>query len=206
MCIRDSLYDLKVVGATDRTGTTITFWPDVKTGEDPEPGIFETGDFSFDVLKTRMREMAFLNKGVRITMVDERVEPHIERTYHYEGGIVSFVEYLNKNKEPLFKDPIYIEGFKNGSTVEVALQWNDGFTENVFSFANNIHTPEGGTHLAGFRNALTRVINDYGKRTGAIKSTDQSLSGEDVREGLAAVVSVKMCIRDRPEGDWQDYV
>ena len=186
------LYDLKVVGATDRTGTTITFWPDVKTGEDPEPGIFETGDFSFDVLKTRMREMAFLNKGVRITMVDERVEPHIERTYHYEGGIVSFVEYLNKNKEPLFKDPIYIEGFKNGSTVEVALQWNDGFTENVFSFANNIHTPEGGTHLAGFRNALTRVINDYGKRTGAIKSTDQSLSGEDVREGLAAVVSVKL--------------
>ena len=125
-------------------------------------------------------------------MVDERVEPHVERTYHYEGGIVSFVEYLNKNKEPLFKDPIYIEGFKNGSTVEVALQWNDGFNENVFSFANNIYTPEGGTHLAGFRNALTRVINDYGRRTGAIKSADQNLNGEDVREGLAAVVSVKL--------------
>ena len=125
-------------------------------------------------------------------MVDERVEPHVERTYHYEGGIVSFVEYLNKNKEPLFKDPISIEGVKNGSTVEVALQWNDGFTENVFSFANNIYTPEGGTHLAGFRNALTRVINDYGRRTGAIKSADQNLSGEDVREGLAAVVSVKL--------------
>ena len=128
--------------ATERTGTTITFWPDVKTGEDPEPGIFETGDFSFDVLKTRMREMAFLNKGVRITMVDERVEPHVERTYHYEGGIVSFVEYLNKNKEPLFKDPIYIEGFKNGSTVEVALQWNDGFNENVFSLPTTSTRPK----------------------------------------------------------------
>ena len=186
------LYDLKVVGETDRTGTTITFWPDVKTGETPEPGIFETGEFSFDVLKTRLREMAFLNKGIRITLVDERVEPKLEKSYHYEGGIVSFVEYLNKNKEPLFKDPIYIEGFKNGSTVEVALQWNDSFTENVFSFANNIHTPEGGTHLAGFRNALTRVVNDYGRKTGAIKATDQNLTGDDVREGLTAVVSVKL--------------
>ena len=186
------LYDLKVVGDTDRTGTTITFWPDVKTGATPEPGIFETGDFSFDTLKTRFREMAFLNKGIRITLKDERVEPVLEKTYHYEGGIVSFVEYLNKNKEPLFPAPIYIEGFKNGSTVEVALQWNDGFTENVFSFANNIHTPEGGTHLAGFRNALTRVINDYGRKTGAIKATDQNLTGEDVREGLTAIVSVKL--------------
>ena len=186
------LYDLKVVGDTDRTGTTITFWPDVKTGETPEPGIFETGNFSFDTLKTRFREMAFLNKGVRITLTDERVDPVLERTYHYEGGIVSFVEYLNKNKEPLFKDPIYIEGYKNGSTVEVALQWNDGFTENVFSFANNIHTPEGGTHLAGFRNALTRVINDYGRKSGAIKASDQNLTGEDVREGLAAIISVKL--------------
>ena len=186
------LYDLKVVGATDRTGTTITFWPDVKTGETPEPGIFETGDFSFDTLKTRFREMAFLNKGIRITMIDERVEPHVERTYHYEGGIVSFVEYLNKNKEPLFKSPISIEGVKNGSTVEVALQWNDGFSENVFSFANNIFTPEGGTHLAGFRNALTRVVNDYARKTGALKPTDQNLTGDDVREGLTAVVSVKL--------------
>ncbi|MBE5808303.1 MAG: DNA topoisomerase (ATP-hydrolyzing) subunit B [Clostridiales bacterium] len=186
------LYDLRVVGETDRTGTTITFYPDVKTGEDPEPGIFETGNFDFDVLKTRFREMAYLNKGVRITMVDERVEPHNERTYHYEGGIRSFVEHLNKNKETLNKSPIYIEGVKNGSTVEVALQWNDGYNENVYSFANNIHTPEGGTHLMGFRAALTRVINDYARRTGAIKATDQNLTGDDVREGLAAVISVKL--------------
>ena len=186
------LYDLKVVGSTERTGTTITFWPDVKTGETPEPGIFETGDFSFDTLKTRFREMAFLNKGIRITLVDERVDPVVEKSYHYEGGIVSFVEYLNKNKEPLFKEPIYIEGFKNGSTVEVALQWNDGFNESVFSFCNNIHTPEGGTHLTGFRSALTRVINDYGRKSGALKATDANLTSDDVREGLAAIVSVKI--------------
>ncbi len=186
------LYDLKVIGETERTGTTITFWPDVKTGETPEPGIFETGDFSFDTLKTRFREMAFLNKGIRITLVDERVDPVVEKSYHYEGGIVSFVEYLNKNKEPLFKDPIYIEGFKNGSTVEVALQWNDGFNESVFSFCNNIHTPEGGTHLTGFRSALTRVINDYGRKSGALKATDANLTSDDVREGLAAIVSVKI--------------
>ncbi|MDY3025746.1 MAG: DNA topoisomerase (ATP-hydrolyzing) subunit B [Candidatus Faecivicinus sp.] len=186
------LYDLKVIGETERTGTTITFLPDVKTGEDPEPGVFETGEFSFDTLKTRFREMAFLNKGIRIELVDERVEPKHEAVFHYEGGIISFVEYLNKNKEALFPKPIYIEGLKNGSTVEVAMQWNDGFNENVFSFANNIYTPEGGTHLAGFRNALTRVINDYGRRTGAIKATDQNLTGDDVREGLAAIVSVKL--------------
>ena len=186
------LYDLKVIGETDRTGTIITFTPDVKTGAVPETGIFETGNFSFDTLKTRFREMAFLNKGIRITLVDERVEPQAERVYHYEGGIVSFVEYLNKNKEPLFKTPIYIEGFKNGSTVEVALQWNDGFNESVFSFCNNIHTPEGGTHLTGFRSALTRVINDYGRKTGALKPTDANLTSDDVREGLAAIVSVKI--------------
>ena len=185
------LYDLKVIGETERTGTTITFLPDVKTGEDPEPGVFETGEFSFDTLKTRFREMAFLNKGIRIELVDERVEPKHEAVFHYEGGIISFVEYLNKNKEALFPKPIYIEGLKNGSTVEVAMQWNDGFNENVFSFAG-IYTPEGGTHLAGFRNALTRVINDYGRRTGAIKATDQNLTGDDVREGLAAIVSVKL--------------
>ena len=186
------LYDLKVVGETQRTGTTIRFTPDVKTGETPEPGIFETGDFQFEVLKTRFREMAFLNKGVRITLTDLRVEPTHTQSWHYEGGIVSFVEYLNKHKEPLFKPPIYIEGVKNGTTVEVALQWNDSFNESVFTFANNIHTPEGGTHLAGFRNALTRVINDYGRKTGMLKSSDQNLSGEDVREGLAAIVSVKL--------------
>ncbi len=187
------LYDLKVVGeAGDRTGTTINFIPDVKTGETPEPGIFETGKFDFDTLKTRFREMAFLNKGVRITLKDERVEPALEKSYCYEGGIISFVEYLNKHKTPLFEKPIYIEGFKNGSTVEVALQWNDSFNESVFSFCNNIYTPEGGTHLAGFRNALTRVVNDYGRKTGMIKNNDQNLSGDDVREGLAAIVSVKL--------------
>ena len=187
------LYDLKVVGeAGERTGTTIRFKPDVKTGENPEPGIFETGEFQFETLKTRFREMAFLNKGVRITLTDLRVEPTHTQSWHYEGGIVSFVEYLNKHKEPLFKPPIYIEGVKNGTTVEVALQWTDSFNESVFTFANNIHTPEGGTHLAGFRNALTRVINDYGRKTGMLKSSDQNLSGEDVREGLAAIVSVKL--------------
>ena len=187
------LYDLKIVGeAGERTGTTIRFKPDVKTGENPEPGVFETGEFQFETLKTRFREMAFLNKGVRISLTDLRVEPTHTQSWHYEGGIVSFVEYLNKHKEPLFKPPIYIEGVKNGTTVEVALQWNDSFNESVFTFANNIHTPEGGTHLAGFRNALTRVINDYGRKTGMLKSSDQNLSGEDVREGLAAIVSVKL--------------
>ena len=187
------LYDLKIVGeAGERTGTTIRFKPDVKTGENPEPGVFETGEFQFETLKTRFREMAFLNKGVRISLTDLRVEPTHTQSWHYEGGIVSFVEYLNKHKEPLFKPPIYIEGVKNGTTVEVALQWNDSFNESVFTFANNIHTPEGGTHLAGFRNALTRVINDYGRKTGMLKSNDQNLSGEDVREGLAAIVSVKL--------------
>ncbi|MBR3927377.1 MAG: DNA topoisomerase (ATP-hydrolyzing) subunit B [Clostridia bacterium] len=186
------LYDLKVVGSTDRTGTIIRFWPDVKTGENPEPGIFETGKFEFDTLKTRFREMAFLNKGIRITLDDERVEPVLSKTYHYEGGIQSFVEYLNKNKTCLFDKPIYIEGMKDGSTVEVALQWNDGYNESVFTFANNIHTPEGGTHLVGFRSALTRVINDYGRKNKILKDADGNLSGDDVREGLTAIVSVKM--------------
>ncbi len=186
------LYDLKIVGDTDRTGTTIRFWPDVKTGEDPEPGIFETGHFDFDTLKTRFREMAFLNRGIRIVLTDDRGEEPHERVFHYEGGIISFVEYLNKHKTPLFAPPVYISGVKNGSTVEVALQWNDGFNESVYAFANNIHTPEGGTHLAGFRNALTRVINDYGRKTGMLKPNDANLTGEDVREGLTAIVSVKL--------------
>jgi len=186
------LYDLKVVGETDRTGTTIRFWPDVKTGEDPEPGIFETGHFDFDTLKTRFREMAFLNAGIRIVLTDDRGETPVSREFHYEGGIVSFVEYLNRHKTPLFAPPVYISGVKNGSTVEVALQWNDSFNESVFSFANNIHTPEGGTHLAGFRNALTRVINDYARRTNMLKASDANLTGDDVREGLTAIVSVKL--------------
>ena len=186
------LYDLKVIGETDRTGTTVRFWPDVKTGSTPEPGIFETGNFEFETLHVRFREMAFLNKGIRITLTDERCEPRRHEEYHYEGGIKSFVEYLNTNKTCLFDEPIYMEGVKNGSTVEVALQWNDGYSENVLSFANNIHTPEGGTHLMGFRNALTRVINDYGRKNKLLKDADQNLTGDDVREGLAAVVSVKL--------------
>ena len=186
------LYDLKVVGETDRTGTTVQFWPDVKTHETPEPGIFETGNFDFDTLRTRFREMAFLNKGIRITIRDERVEPALEKEYHYEGGIVSFVEYLNKNKTCLFEKPIYIEGVKDTSTVEVALQWNDGYTENVFSLANNILTPEGGTHLTGFRTALARVINAYGREKKILKDADANLTSDDVREGLTAIVSVKL--------------
>jgi len=186
------LYDLKVVGETERTGTTVRFWPDVKTGEDPEPGIFETGNFDFDTLKTRFREMAFLNAGIRIELRDERGEEVREKVFHYEGGIVSFVEYLNRHKTPLFPTPVYISGVKNGSTVEVALQWNDSFNESVFSFANNIHTPEGGTHLAGFRNAITKVVNDYGRKTGMLKANDANLTGDDVREGLTAIVSVKL--------------
>ena len=186
------LYDLKTVGETDRTGTTIQFWPDVKTGEVPEPGIFETGEFDFDTLKTRFREMAFLNAGIRIELRDERPEVVHTEIFHYEGGIVSFVEYLNRHKTALFTPPVYIAGMKNGSTVEVALQWNDSFNESVFSFANNIHTPEGGTHLAGFRNAITKVINDYGRRTNMLKTNDANLTGDDVREGLTAIVSVKL--------------
>ena len=186
------LYDLKVIGETDRTGTTVRFWPDVKTGATPEPGIFETGSFEFETLHVRFREMAFLNKGIRITLTDERCDPHRHEEYHYEGGIKSFVEFLNTNKTCLFDSPIYMEGVRNGSSVEVALQWNDGYSENVLSFANNIHTPEGGTHLMGFRNALTRVINDYGRKNKLLKDADQNLTGDDVREGLAAVVSVKL--------------
>ncbi len=186
------LYDLKVVGETERTGTTIRFWPDVKTGETPEPGIFETGMFEFDTLKTRFREMAFLNKGIRIVLRDEREEEPREAEFHYEGGIVSFVEYLNKHKETLFQPPVYIEGVKDGTTVEVALQWNDGFSETVYCFANNIHTPEGGTHLEGFKRALTRVVNDYGRKAGILKASDANLTGEDIREGIAAIVSVKL--------------
>ena len=185
------LYDLKVVGETDRTGTTVQFWPDVKSGENPE-GLFETGDIQFDVIKTRMREMAFLNKGVKIILRDERPEEAKERVFHYEGGIREFVKYLNKNKEVLFPEPIYVEGVKDTTTVEVALQYNDSYSENIYTFANNIHTPEGGTHMVGFSSALTRAINDYGRKYKILKDADANLKGEDVRESLAAIVSVKL--------------
>ena len=183
-------YDLKVVGATERTGTIIRFWPDVK-GVDDE-GIFETGNFQFDVLKTRFREMAFLNRGIRIVFRDERAEELKERVFYYEGGISEFVKYLNKNKEVLFPDPIYISGMVGTTSVEVAMQYNDSYSENIFTFVNNIHTPDGGTHMAGFSMAITRVVNDYGRRHNILKPNDSNLSGEDIREGIAAIVSVKL--------------
>ena len=185
------LYDLKVVGQTDRTGTTIRFWPDVK-GEGDDQGIFETGDFHFDTLKTRFREMSYLNRGIRIVFRDERPEEPVERVFHYEGGISEFVKYINKNKEVLFPEPIYISGMVDTTSVEVAMQYNDTYSENIFTFVNNIHTPDGGTHLAGFSMAITRVINDYGRKHNILKANDANLTGDDIREGLAAIVSVKL--------------
>ncbi|NLM85222.1 MAG: DNA topoisomerase (ATP-hydrolyzing) subunit B [Clostridiales bacterium] len=186
------LYDLRVIGETDETGTTVRFWPDIKGADNPD-GIFEEDAvFRFDTLQGRIREMAFLNKGIRLDITDERVEPEESRSYHYEGGIVEFVKYINKNRSPLFEEPIYTEGLKNDIAVEVALQYNDSFNENTYAFANNVRTPEGGTHLAGFYAALTRAINDYGRRYKILKDADANLKGEDVRESLAAVVSVKL--------------
>ncbi len=185
------LYDLKVVGETTETGTAIRFWPDVKSAENPD-GIFETGLFQFSILTVRMREMAFLNKGIRIAITDERDTPPTAKVYHYEGGIREFVKYLNKNKQVLFPDPIYIEGLVNDTSVEVAFQYNDGYQENIFSFANNIHTPEGGTHLTGFSTGLTRAINDYGRKFKLLRDNEPNLKSEDIRESLAAIVSVKL--------------
>lgn len=176
-------YDLKVIGKTEETGTTITFKPD--------PEIFtETTEFDYDVLQSRIRELAFLNKGIEIELIDERNES--SSTFKYEGGIVSFVEYLNRNKEPVHQPPIYVEGTKDHIHAEIALQYNDGYTENIYSFANNINTHEGGTHESGFKSALTRILNDYARRTNAIKDNDANLSGDDVREGLTAIISVKI--------------
>ncbi|MEW8956776.1 DNA topoisomerase (ATP-hydrolyzing) subunit B [Clostridium sp.] len=174
--------DLEKVGESDKHGTKTYFKPD--------PEIFEEVEYDFEILSQRLRELAFLNKGINITLTDER-EDKIEE-YHYEGGIKSFVEYLNRNKEVLHKEPIYVEGIKNDHTVEVSLQYNDSYAENIFSFANNIATIEGGTHLVGFKTALTRVFNDYGKKFGHLKENDKNLSGDDIREGLTAVVSVKL--------------
>ena len=189
-------YDLKIIGdAGERTGTTVQFWPDIRSEENPD-GVFDPNiEFNYDILKTRMREMAFLNKGIKIVLRDEREGREQERVFHYEGGIREFVKFLNKNREVLFPEPIYIEGVKNGVSVEAALQYNDSYAENIYTFANNIHTPEGGTHLMGFQAALTRVINDYGRnkcRPPVLKDSDANLKGEDVRESLTAIVSVKM--------------
>ena len=178
----DATSALEITGETSDTGTTITFWPD--------PDIFETVEFEYDVLKTRLRELAFLNKGVRIIIKDERSGQ--EHDYCFEGGIVSFVEYLNKNKHVLHEKPIYFQSEKDGSTVEIAMQYSDSYNENVHTFANNIPTHEGGTHLMGFKSGLTRVMNDYSKRFNIIKESDANFSGEDIREGLTAVISVKL--------------
>jgi len=175
--------DLKVVGDSEVTGTITHFSPD--------PEIFtETVAYDYDTLATRIRELAFLNRGLLITLEDKR-EENKRAEYHYEGGIISYVEHLNRTKEVLHEDPIYIEGEKEGIAVEIAMQYNDGYTESIYSFANNIHTYEGGTHESGFKTALTRAINDYARKYGLIKENETNLTGEDVREGLIAIISIK---------------
>ena len=176
--------DLKVIGETDRSGTTVHFTPD--------PEIFtETTEFEFTKLNKRIQELAFLNRGLNLSITDKREGLEQTKEYHYEGGIASYVEYLNENKDVIFETPIYTEGEMEDITVEVAMQYTTSYHENVISFANNIHTHEGGTHEQGFRTALTRVINDYAKRNKILKENEDNLTGEDVREGLTAVISVK---------------
>ena len=176
--------DLKVIGETERHGTTVHFVPD--------PEIFtETTEYNFDKLATRIRELAFLNRGLHISIEDTRPEEPEKREYNFEGGIKSYVEYLNQNKTVLFDEPIYLEGEQQDITVEVSLQYTDGYHSNLLSFANNIHTYEGGTHESGFKTALTRVVNDYARKQKLMKENDENLSGEDVREGITAVISVK---------------
>jgi DNA gyrase subunit B len=177
--------DLNVVGEKEGfTGTIISFKPD--------PEIFEKIDFKNKILAQRLKELAFLNKGVNIIFEDKREEePHREQ-FCYEGGILSFVEYLNKNKKPLYPDPIYIEKEKEQGQVEIAIQYHDGYNNRIFTFANNINTREGGTHLSGFKSALTRTINDYARNKGLLKEKDDNLKGEDIREGITAIVSVKL--------------
>jgi DNA gyrase subunit B len=175
--------DIKIIGESEETGTTVHFKPDTE--------IFtETDVYEYELLATRIRELAFLNRGLSLTIEDKR-EDGKKAEYHYEGGIKSYVEHLNRTKEVLHEEPIYIEGEKEGISVEVSMQYNDSYTGYIYSFANNIHTHEGGTHEFGFKTALTRVINDYARKGGLIKDSDTNLSGEDVREGLIAVVSIK---------------
>ena len=180
-------YDLKIVGDCDieDTGTKVTFLPDSEIFQ-------ETTVFEFDILMHRLREMAFLTKGIKITLTDLREGLEQQKVFHYEGGIKEFVQYLNKSKEPLYSQIIYCEGVKDNVQVEVAFQHNDGYNEVVDSFVNNIKTPEGGTHLTGFRNSLTKTFNDYARKNKILKDSDQGLSGDDIREGLTAIVSVKI--------------
>ncbi|SDY36224.1 DNA topoisomerase (ATP-hydrolyzing) subunit B [Thermoactinomyces sp. DSM 45892] len=176
--------DLKVIGTTDQRGTHITFTPD--------PTIFtETTEYDFDTLQNRLRELAFLNRGVNITIEDKRGDGK-KKEFKFDGGIQSFVEYLNRNREALHDPPIYVEGEREGIPVQVSMQYNDSYTSNIYSYANNIHTHEGGTHESGFKSALTRVVNDYARRNSLIKDSDSNLSGDDVREGLTAIISVKL--------------
>ena len=178
------LDDLKIIGTTDKHGTSVYFVPD--------PEIFqETTVFEFDKLANRVRELAFLNKGLKLTITDYRPEEPVRKSFCYEGGIKSYVEHLNKSKQVLFEEPIYVEGEQDGIQVEVAMQYTSGYHTNLLSFTNNIHTYEGGTHESGMKTALTRVINDYARRQKLMKENEEKLSGEDVREGLTAVVSIK---------------
>ena len=181
-----TMYPLKEVGKCDvnKTGTTVTFSPD--------GSIFEETVYDFDTLKQRLRETAFLTRNLKITLRDDREEPVKERVFHYEGGIKEFVTYLNKSKEALYPEVIYCEGEKNGVLVEVAMQHNDAYNEATYSFVNNIITPEGGTHLAGFRNALTKTFNEYARANKILKDSEPALSGDDIREGLTAIVSIKI--------------
>ena len=174
--------ELKVVGDSNTTGTTIKFRPDRE--------VFDEVNFNFETLEYRIREMAFLNKGIKITLEDKRNNK--KKEFHYEGGIQSFVQYINKNKTSIQKDIMYFESERDDTTVELALQYTDGYSENVYTFANNINTQEGGTHLSGLRTALTRSINDYGRKYGYLKEKDENFQGDDVREGLSAVLSVKL--------------
>ena len=176
--------ELKKTGDSDKTGTSITFLAD--------DDIFEETEYNFDTLAQRMRETAFLNKGLKITLNDKRPGQEKEVEYSYDGGIVDFVKYLNTNKDPLQEKIVYFDRKKDDAEVEIAMQYNQGYTESIFTFANNINTHEGGTHLIGFKNALTRTINDYARKKGLLKEKDTNLSGEDVREGLTAIVNVKM--------------
>ena len=181
-----SAYQLKVVGEceADKTGTKVTFLPDAE--------IFEETEFDYNILKQRFREMAFLTKNLKIVLADERPEERIEKTFHYEGGIKEFVQYLNKSKTPLYEQIIYCAGQKDGVAVDVAMQHNDSYTDNTYGFVNNITTPEGGTHVVGFRNALTKTFNEYARKNKLLKDSEPNLSGEDIREGLTAIISVKI--------------
>jgi DNA gyrase subunit B len=174
----------KVIGTSDLTGTQTRFYSDSK--------IFESVAYSFDVLTKRLRELAFLNRGIKITLRDERLNQDKEREFQFEGGIASFITYINKNKTPLHKDPIYFEAERDNVQVEVAIEYNEGFNENIFTYVNNINTKDGGTHLAGFKSALTRTLNDSLKKSKQAKKLEETLSGDDVREGLTAVISVKV--------------